>query len=259
MTDEVAALDPNMPPEDVVEVETPEATTEEPVEVTEEPAPSPDEDSIEEPKEVNKVQERINKITADKWAEKRRADELERKLAEMQTSTQDDRLLKELKLEDFDFDDAAYQAALIKQEIAKGLKEVTEQQKQAQAAQQQEAVQVSFNEKVAALVVEKPDYADVVGNLPEFPSDTLAALMESENGPELAYYLGQHADIADSIATASPIQAAMKLGQISAQLSAQPVKEVKTSAAPEPIEPVSASGSLNKSIDDMSMEEIMAL
>jgi len=47
----------------------------------------------------------------------------------------------------------------------------------------------------------------------------------------------------------------MKLGQISASLGSKKT-ETKTSAAPDPIEPVGSSGSLNKPVEEMSMEEI---
>ena len=82
--------------------------------------------------------------------------------------------------------------------------------------------------------------------------------MQSEKGPQIAHYLGKHLDVADVIATASPMVAAMKLGEISAQLSnTKPTKQ--PSAAPDPIEPVKAGGKLNKNAEDMSMDEIYAI
>lgn len=254
MTEETAALDDNMPPMDDVETEveaTPEVKAEE---VTEESAPSTVEDSSEESKGSNKVQERINKITADKWAEKRRADELERKLAEMQTNTQaQPQVGAEPTLEQFDYDESAYRSAMVKHEVAKELEASRAKESERQVEESYSQTQAAFNARVAEQTKKTPDYAEVVSDL-QLPDGIVNTLIEAENGPELAYHLAKHKDLADSMFNMSITQASMKLGQISAQLSAKP--EIKTSAAPEPIEPVTASGSLNKSYDEMSMEEI---
>lgn len=253
MTDE-AALDPNMPPVDVEQTEKVEATKPEAVEVNEEPAPSPADDPSEAPKEDG-VQKRINKVTADKWAAIRRAEEAERKLAEA-NNIQPQQDLNEPKLEDFDYDDAAYNRAVARYEAEQVIKAERERSQVSQVEQRQAEAQAKFNERVELQRQKTPDYAEVVGNL-QLPDGVVSALIEAENGPELAYHLGQHKDVADSLFSMTDAQAHMKLGQITAQLSAKP--EVKTSAAPEPIEPVSASGSLNKSYDEMTMEEIMNL
>ena len=49
----------------------------------------------------------------------------------------------------------------------------------------------------------------------------------------------------------------MELGKISANLTAKP--NIKLSAAPEPIAPISSGGALNKDVGEMSMEEIYGL
>jgi len=130
------------------------------------------------------------------------------------------------------------------------------QQQQAKARVQQESQQRAegFNLKVAEFTEKAPDYEEVVGNIPQLPNDTLNAIMQNDKGVELAYYLGKHLDVADEIATADPMVAAMKLGQISAQLTA--TTKTVTSAAPEPIEPVGSGGVSNKAAEEMSMEEI---
>ena len=78
-----------------------------------ESATTDDTPEVEPPKEDG-FQKRINKVTAAKYAAERRAEELERKLKELETA-------KPAKpaptLEDFDFDEAAYQAALIESKV----------------------------------------------------------------------------------------------------------------------------------------------
>lgn len=216
--------------------------------VNEESAPSTAEDSSEESKGSNKVQERINRITAEKWAEKRRAEELERKLAEMQNNTQaQPQAGKEPTLEQFDYDDAAYNRAMVKYEVAKELEASRAQENERKAQDSQSAAQEVFNQRVVEQTKKAPDYAEAVSDL-QLPDSVVTALIEAENGPELAYHLAKHKDLADSMFNMTPTQAHMKLGQITAQLLAKQV--IKPSAAPDPIDPISNGGASTGSKDD---------
>ena len=232
--------DPNMPPlddvlsDDVVE----EVKTESaPVEADETPAePGPEE-------MTERAQNRFNKITAEKYAEKQRADELQRKLDERQA--QPETASGAPKLEDFDYDEALYSAASIKHQVAEAVKaERTALQTEANQATAAEA-QRAFNDRITA------------GAVPNLPNGVADALVQSENGAELIYHLGTHLDQADKLANMSPSQAIMELGKISANLTAKP--NIKLSAAPEPIAPISSGGALNKDVGEMSMEEIYGL
>ena len=256
MSEEQAAqveVDENMPPIEEIEQEeqlTPEA----------ESASATDTDPVAEP-EKNKVQERINKITADKHAERRRADAAELALKELQASNKAPEQA-EPKLEDYGFDETKFNVALSTYHAQKVTRDAIEtyktEQKTEAATTRQTEINNTFNAKVDDFRKTAPDYDQVVQGLPELPGDTLDAIMQSENGPQLAHYLGKHLDIADQISTASPMVAAMKLGEISAQLSnVKPNKQ--PSAAPNPIEPVSPGGKLNKNVEDMSMDEIYAI
>ena len=242
--------DPNMPPlddvlsDDVVE----EVKTESaPVEADETPAePGPEE-------MTERAQNRFNKITAEKYAEKQRADELQRKLDERQA--QPETASGAPKLEDFDYDEALYNAASIKHQVAEAVKaERTALQTEASQATAAEA-QRAFNDRITAM--NKPDFAEVAGAVPNLPNGVADALVQSENGAELIYHLGTHLDQADKLANMSPSQAIMELGKISANLTAKP--NIKLSAAPEPIAPISSGGALNKDVGEMSMEEIYGL
>ena len=192
-----------------------------------------------------KTQKRINKITAEKYAEKRRADEAEKALTELKTQTpiQPKQTGQEPKLEDYDYDEAAHTSALIDYRVNLKADQIQQQRQQEQRQTQEKQTADNFNLKVAAFAEKATDYEQVVANIPQLPPETLDAVMQSDKGPELAYYLGKHLDVADDIATASPMVAAMKLGHLSAQLAAT-TKTVNTSAAPEPIEPIESGGSL---------------
>jgi hypothetical protein len=203
------------------------------------------------------VQARINKLTAEKFAEKRRAEELEQRLKQLESAKSPE---AKPTLEQFDYDDAAYQEALINwtvtQRVSEQQKAQAEQEVISQRNVEQEQRQAMFNQRMEAYRVKAPDYEQVVSQVPDLPQDTLNAILEHEKGPQLAYHLGKHLDIADQITRMNPATAAMKLGELAAKLSA-PVTE--TSKAPEPIETVSSGGSMSKNLEDMSMDEIMNL
>ena len=253
MTDNAALIeDSNMPPLDVEAQAVEDSKTESaPVEQVDTPA-EPQEENI-----SDRGQKRINKITADKYAEKRRADNAERELAELRAQAPAQPAIsdKPLSLEDFDYDEGKLQAAQIEQQVAQRFAAMQTQQQAAQAQEQQQARASAFNAKAAEFAANVPDYQEAIGQIPELPQETLDAVMQSENGPALAYHLAKHLDVADEIANASPMAAAMRLGEISASLKATK-PEIKTSAAPAPIEPITSGGSISKDVGEMSMAEI---
>lgn len=185
-------------------------------------------------------QARINKVTADKYAEKRRADELQRRLDELQKPQQEES--KAPSLEELNYDEDAYRKAQINYEVQQALEAQRKTEQEAQAKQKAQEVQSAFNERVAAFG--KEDFAQRAESVPLLPNGVAEALMLDENGPELIYHLGSHLDQADRIANMSPQQAMMELGRMSANLSAK--NDVKLSAAPEPIEPINSGGALTK-------------
>ena len=212
-------------------IEQPEATPESAPEDTE-AQPEAKEDGF---------QKRINKVTADKYTEKRRADKLEQELEELRAKTP---VMPGAapKIEDFDYDEAKYTQALINHQVSEALSnQVATQKEDATKASAQQA-QVAFNESIVKLG--KADFDEVANAVPQLPIGVADALVQSENGAELIYHLGTHLDLADKLANMSPSQAIMELGRISTNMSAQP--EIKPSAAPDPIEPLNSGGSLSK-------------
>ena len=256
MTDAALNEDSNMPPmePETVTAETPEASQTEsaPAAQVETPAEPQEDDNLSE-----RGQKRFDKITADKYAEKRRADEAEKKLAELQAQTTAPTAVsdKPLELADFDYDEGKLQAAQIDRQVDQRF---AAQQKQQQAATAQQAAQETanaFNAKAADFAANVPDYQEAIAQIPELPTDTLEAVMSAENGAALAYHLGKHLDVADEIANLPPMAAAMRLGEISTSLKATK-PQIKPSAAPAPIEPLTSGGAISKDVGDMSMEEI---
>ena len=252
MSEAALIEDSNMPPHDFeLEAEAETLTESAPVKQEETPA-------VETPEETEDVmteraQKRFNKITAEKYAEKQRADELQRRLDEAEAKRET--VSDVPKLEDFDYDDDTYKAALIKHQVAEAVKAERladrQQSAQAQAAEAQRA----FNERIAAL--NKPDFADVANSIPQLPQGVAAALVELENGADLIYHLGSNRDLSEKVAGMTPHRALMEIGRLSDKLAAKP--KIKLSAAPEPISPITSGSSLKKDLSEMSMEELYNL
>jgi len=191
-------------------------------------------------------QKRINKVTADKYTEKRRADELQRQLDELKEQPKPVDLKAAPKLEDFDFDQDAYSAALIdhkvQERVSEAVKQVTTTQSDNVKAAESKEAQKVFNDRIVAMA--KTDFDEVANKVPLLPEGVADALVRSENGAELIYHLGEHLDLADKIANMSPQAAMMELGRISVTMAAKP--NVKLSAAPDPIEPLNSGGSVSQ-------------
>ena len=81
-----------------------------------------------------------------------------------------------------------------------------------------------------------------------------AALLGTDNGPEIAYILGKNLDVAYEISQMSPVQAGMRL----AELMNRAPRTVKN--APTPVKPINTTGTVTgkKTYADMSTAEYIA-
>jgi len=255
MTEEVAAPveDINMPPDTSAESSAPSESAPAIDETPGIDTAASEEKTLTETEAKQLAQGRINDITADKHTERRRADKAEAELAELKGKPAPEQ--PEPKLEDFDYDEGKFNAALATYHGQKAATDAVSNYKTEQAGIEETNRQTEINNVFDGRVVDYrktvPDYDQIVSKLPLIPGDVMDEIMQNENGPQLAHYLGEHLDVAENITL-------MKLGQISAQLATtKPTKQ--PSAAPDPIEPVKPGGTLNKKMEDMSMEEIFAL
>jgi hypothetical protein len=127
---------------------------------------------------------------------------------------------------------------------------------------EQEATRVRaqmFEDRVAAVREQIPEIAAAVDD-PSLPVSEIGArfIMESEQGPQVAYYLSQNRDEATRIARMDPLSQAYHLGKIEARINAAP-RARKTSTAPAPV-PTVAGGARSGTKDPgaMNMEEYVA-
>ncbi len=225
-----------------------EATDTEPTESSEAVDSSPQEDA---PKQLDDtaqdaVNKRIGVVTAEKWQEKRRADALQKQLDELNGKPKEEKPADAPKLDDFeDFDDfqVAQVAHQVQTQVSQALAKQNDGHKQQQAAQATQQVVAAFDKKEIEYAGNNPTYAEDVANMPTFNDETLLTIYSLENVPQVAQYLGKNLEVADSIANASPMQAAVQLGQIASRLTAKATKEVDVSKAPDPVDSLTGAGS----------------
>jgi hypothetical protein len=221
--------------EETNEIQETESAPVEQAETPAEEAPEITEDVM-----TERAQKRFDKITAKAYAEKHRADELQRKLDERQAEPQ--KASAAPKLEDFDYDDNLHRSALIKYEVAEGIKAQAEESQKATRSASVQAEQDSFNDLVVGLG--KSDFDEVAARVPTLDTALVKELMSSKEGVAMIYHLGTNLDVANQISQMSAFQGMAEMTRISDRLATKP--KVKLSAAPDPIEPLSSGGSISK-------------
>lgn len=126
--------------------------------------------------------------------------------------------------------------------VAKAKYEIEqEQQQKAQVYREQqrrmkyqESLQ-TFHQRADSVREKHKDYDEVLQRayIPE-GSAIEQAILSSDKGPDIAYYLGNNPAEAQRIASLNPVQAVFELAEIKAKISAPP----KPSNAPDPIPPI---------------------
>lgn len=158
------------------------------------------------------------------------------------------------KLEDFDFDVESHAEAVAEWKFQ-------QLEAQREAKRQAETRLTTLREKEAAFEAEHPDYRELV-YAPGVPitQDMAQAMLGTDNAPAVAYHLATHLDEAAAIAKLPPMQQAIAIGRIDAQLSAKPAPPPpppalpkKTTNAPPPPKTVTGAGSPQKDVDDPSI------
>jgi len=136
-----------------------------------------------------------------------------------------------------------------------------EQQKQAREERNRKVVE-SYNANVEKAREKYPDYDAVVySDVVPFTSVMTDAIVNTDNGPDIAYHLAQNPQEVARIAKFPPARQLMELGLIAAKITepktlVPPVSQV--SHAPKPITPLSGSKSSGSIKGEESMEEYAA-
>ena len=124
---------------------------------------------------------------------------------------------------------------------------------QSEAAERTKTAE-SWSKRITQATAEMPDFEDVIASSQVPMTESMRiAIMESDIGPKVAYYLASNPDEALKIADMSPIAAIRTIGRIEEKLSAPPAQTI--SKAPPPIKTVTPSSSVKKDPGQMTDAE----
>lgn len=216
-----------------------------------------------EPEPLSKgVQKRIDRAVRQKYEAEARTKMLEERLNQLESRQQpiqprqnDAQEPTIDKYDNFDQYVAAKAEYIAKKQIESTLSEREQRQRAASEAAERTKTVDSWNKRMAAATAEMPDFEDIVSTSNVPMTDAMQqAIMESDIGPKLAYYLANNPEEADAIGKLSPIGSIRALGRIEERLSSQ-TPAVKTTSAPPPIKPSGARATVKKDPGQMSDAE----
>ncbi len=150
--------------------------------------------------------------------------------------------------EDFNGDWGKFIAASAAYEAAKAVKDTLRSDKEGdaktRAAEIQAEIQADFKERAEAYKATAKDFDEVIGKFVDgggkFTDTVRDLVLESDKGPELAYFLAKNPAVAKNLNSLSEREAAKQIGALEATLSRP---QAKTTKAPPPIRPPSGGAS----------------
>lgn len=232
-----------------------EAAPEKPAQTPTDEAPEapPEGDKPETPdqaakRESRRFERRIDKATRQRAEAQAEAAFLRQQLSEVKNQQQQAaRKPGEPTLEQFDYDPEKY--AVAKAEFAKkeASNEHAQRQRQESAHAETQRLQADWETKVERADGKYDDFDTVVGELkPTTPF--VAAIMEAENGEDIAYHLGKNPKEAERIAKLPPRSQIREIGKLEAKLLAKPAEPKTPSKAPAPIAPLTAAAPVTTNV-----------
>lgn len=193
-----------------------------------EPQPAKEDTEAEkERKAIAAMQRRVNRLTAEKYAERAQREQYERELQQLRQGSEQP--------------SHEPQAPFTRETVEREARALMEQQR--------------FNDECNRLATEgrkaAPDFdaklatlASVTGPLFDDrgrPEPLLQAVLATDAPAKVMLHLAAHPDIAAELVDLTPLQQARRLGRIESELTAPR----KTSSAPRPLEPVKAAAASN--------------
>ncbi len=184
-----------------------------------------------------RFERRLDKAYRREAEARARAELLEKQLAETRAAQSPAKAEGAPTLAQFDYDPEKYAEA--KADFAKKQteREIGEKQRtQAQQAEHQRLVS-GWESQVDKAEDKYDDFREVVGELTP-DSAFVAAIMEADNGADIAYHLGKNPKEAARIAGLPPRSQIREIGKLEAKLASTPEKPKTPSKAPAPITPL---------------------
>lgn len=187
------------------------------------------------------AQERIDELTA-----KYREEQRQRMIAEAQLQTQQQekapeppKPLEEPKPEQFQTYEE-YIDARSEYVAEKKMREYRDSENERSQQSNRIAKKAEFDKRGQEFAEKHPDYMTMVASIPSawLPQDVADIIVDSPEGPQIAYHLAQNPQEAFRISQlGSPSQRAFEIGRINSAIVGR-----KTSNAPPPVEPVKSGG-----------------
>ena len=130
---------------------------------------------------------------------------------------------------------------------------------QQQFAKQQQELLGNYHDKEEDARSKYEDFEQVAYN-PKLPITNVMAqtIQASDNGPDIAYYLGTNPKEADRISRLEPFLQAKEIGKLEAKMASEPVTK-QTSRAPAPISPVTPRNGGSSSFDTTDARSIKTM
>tara|TARA_Y100000590_G_scaffold304968_1_gene343921 strand:+ start:708 stop:1598 length:891 start_codon:yes stop_codon:yes gene_type:complete len=196
-------------------------------------------DDTEAPKDENKVQKRIDKLTK-RWRDaERHNQELAAELEQQRLSSEAAQKLQEpaKTLADFNYDENQYREYLHSEviDVAKAEAGRVAQDIRAQAEAAEQTARWDLQEREFAKT--HTDY-DEIAKSPDLniSQDMATEIQAAENGPAIAYHLGQHPELASEISTLPPREVTRRIARLEVALESarEATQEQQVSKAPPP-------------------------
>jgi len=219
----------------------------------------------EEPKKVNKVQERINQLTREKHQQRQENADLKAQLEAAQQAKPQEKTPERVAPNEDDFDslqdyhkanaqyyaDVSGDAAQARVTADNNANKETATQNQRQ--EDVKTKKVAFEANLEGKRANFEDFEDVAYGHNFMDLDLAEQIFDMEKGPEVAYHLGAHLDEAERIFALSPVQRARELTKLEFQVEA--LKPKMVSGAPDPISPLGNSETVQTDPDKMTADE----
>lgn len=187
----------------------------------------------------DKVQKRFDKLTREKYEAFRERDRLRWELEQLRSQPAKTPPVAQEPptLESSGFDEAKYRQALKEFFAEEARSEARRVVEETRGQEKAEAAESEFQKREREFSKSKPDYVERVMDNPDLPiTQAMAKVIHaSEIGPQIAYYLAEHEDIAASIASMPEYLQAREIGRLEARLETQkPAPKPPVSQAPPP-------------------------
>ena len=208
------------------------------------PVETPDTEAEKDPEKASqrRFERRIDRAHRARAEALARAEAAERRLQEFE-SKQAPVPSSKPKMEDFT-DIAEFEKAVDKFAREEAVKDYENKQRDGQTQAATLRLTQAWDAKVTKGASQYDDFDEVVGDLK--PTTAWAsALMEAENGEEIAYFLGKHPKEAQRIIALSPLSQVREIGKLEVKLSLKAEAPKTPSKAPPPITPISGAAAVS--------------